>query len=65
MSVIEKTKTYWNETVAELGKVTWPSKDEVIGSTIVTIFVSLILGLFVFGVDLLLARGVSTLLGIG
>ena len=65
MLAVEKIKAYWNETVTELGKVTWPSKDEVVGSTIVTIFVSLILGLFVFGVDLLLARGVSTLLGIG
>jgi preprotein translocase subunit SecE len=62
---VEKIRAYWNETVTELGKVTWPSRDEVVGSTVVTIFVSLILGLFVFGVDLLLARGVSTLLGIG
>jgi preprotein translocase subunit SecE len=61
----EKIKTYWQETRSELGKVTWPSRDEVIGSTIVTVFVSLILGFFIFGVDLMLARGVGTLLGIG
>ena len=58
-------QTYWKETVAELGKVTWPSKDELVGSTIVVVVVSVILGFFVFGVDLVLARGVSTLLGIG
>ncbi len=58
-------QTYWKETVAELQKVTWPSKDELVGSTIVVVVVSLILGFFIFGVDLLLARGVSTLLGIG
>jgi len=58
-------QTYWNETVAELEKVTWPSKDELVGSTIVTVVVSLIIGFFIFGVDLVLARGVSTLLGIG
>lgn len=58
-------QTYWNETVAELGKVTWPSRDELVGSTIVTVVVSLLLGIFIFGVDLVLARGVSTLLGIG
>jgi preprotein translocase subunit SecE len=57
--------TYWNETVAELEKVTWPSKDELVGSTIVTVVVSLLVGFFIFGVDLVLARGVSTLLGIG
>ncbi|HWO58113.1 MAG TPA: preprotein translocase subunit SecE [bacterium] len=63
--MIEKIKTYWNETVAELGKVTWPSRDEVVGSTIVVVFVSAVVGFFIFGVDLLLAQGVSVLLGIG
>jgi preprotein translocase subunit SecE len=63
--MIEKIKTYWNETVAELGKVTWPSKEEVTGSTIVVVFVSAVLGFFIFGVDLLLAQGVAALLGIG
>jgi preprotein translocase subunit SecE len=57
-------KTYWNETVSELEKVTWPSKDELIGSTIVTVVVSLILGFFIFGVDLLLAQVVSSIMGI-
>jgi preprotein translocase subunit SecE len=63
--MMEAAKTYWNETVAELEKVTWPSKDELVGSTIVTVVVSLILGFFIFGVDLMLARGVSAILGIG
>ncbi len=63
--MIEAVKTYWNETVAELDKVTWPTKDELVGSTVVTVVVSLILGFFVFGVDLMLARGVGAILGIG
>ena len=63
--MIEKIKTYWNETAAELGKVTWPSREEVVGSTIVVVVVSSVVGFFVFGVDLLLAQGVSMLLGIG
>ena len=57
-------KTYLNETVSELEKVTWPSKDEIVGSTIVTVVVSLILGFFIFGVDLLLAQVVSSIMGI-
>ena len=63
--MIEKIKTYWNETVAELGKVTWPSREEVIGSTVVVVVVSSVMGFFIFGIDLLLAQGVSMLLGIG
>lgn len=63
--MMDKVKTYWYETVAEMQKVTWPSKPEVVGSTIVTVVVSLMAGFFMFGVDLILAQGVSTLLGIG
>jgi preprotein translocase subunit SecE len=63
--MVEKLKTYWAETVSELGKVTWPSRSEITGSTIVTVVVSLLAGFFMFGVDLLLAQGVSQLLGIG
>ena len=63
--MMESVKTYWNETVAELDKVTWPTKDELVGSTVVTVVVSLILGFFIFGVDLMLARGVGAILGIG
>lgn len=61
----EGVANYYKETVSELEKVTWPSREELIGSTIVTIVVSLILGFFIFGVDLLLAKGVGMLLGIG
>ena len=42
--MVEKLKTYYNETVAEMHKVTWPSKPEVIGSTIATVIVSLVAG---------------------
>ena len=37
--------------MAELRKMTWPTKDEIIGSTIVTVVVCLIVSLFIFGVD--------------
>jgi len=65
MGMKEGVANYYKETVSELEKVTWPSREELIGSTVVTIVVSLILGFFIFGVDLLLAKGVGMLLGIG
>ena len=63
--MVETIKTYWTETVSELGKVTWPSREEVTGSTIVVVVVSAVVGFFIFGVDMLLAKGVGMLLGIG
>jgi len=56
----EKIDKYIKETITELKKVTWPTKQELIGSTIVTIFVSLILAVYIFIVD----QGLSTLISL-
>jgi preprotein translocase subunit SecE len=58
----DKVTKYVKETVQELKKVTWPSKDELIGSTIVTIFVTLVMSIFTFGVDQLFSRVMSIVL---
>jgi preprotein translocase subunit SecE len=62
MGVKEKVITYLKETRQELDKVTWPTKDEVRGSTIVTIVTSLLISAFIFGVDTLLSQLVKWLL---
>jgi len=48
---MEKISKFLKEVNAELRKVTWPSKDEIVGSTIVTIVVSVIVALFIGIVD--------------
>jgi len=58
----DKVIKYIKETVVELEKVTWPSKDELIGSTMVTIFVSVILAAFIFVVDQGLNKVISLVL---
>jgi preprotein translocase subunit SecE len=42
------------EVVAELKKVTWPTRQETIKLTMVVISVTLIIGLFVGGLDILM-----------
>jgi preprotein translocase subunit SecE len=54
----EKIIRYLKETVVEMKKVTWPSKQELIGSTIVTVFVTVVVSVFIFAVD----QGLSTLI---
>ncbi len=61
--MVDKIKKYWRETVSELSKVTWPNKDELVGSTIVTIVVSLIMGFFIFSADMALTRAMRLILG--
>ena len=45
----------------ELRRVTWPSKKEVYAATIVVILFSIVLGTFLWIVDLILDRAVYTL----
>jgi len=61
--VLEKIKKFLKEVLAELRKVTWPTKDELIGSTIVTIVVSLIVAVFIGIVDRVLSFGVRAIFG--
>jgi preprotein translocase subunit SecE len=54
---------YLKEIKAELTKVTWPSRQELIGSTIVTIVVTLIISIFIGIVDRLLTLATKTIFG--
>ena len=62
---MDKLKKYLKETVGELRKMTWPTKDELIGSTIVTVVVSLIVAIFIGVVDRGLAFVVRMVFGGG
>ena len=53
---------YVQETKEELKKCTWPSRDELKGSTLVVLFSILALGVYTMGVDWLLTlfvRGIT------
>jgi preprotein translocase subunit SecE len=54
VTVLQKIQKYWKETLAELRKMTWPTKDELLGSTIVTVVVSVIVAIFIGIVDRIL-----------
>ena len=60
--MITKTKSFIAEVVAEMKKVSWTTKSELIDSTLIVIFASLLLGIFVAGIDVIFAKGVTTIL---
>ena len=62
MGVKQNVVNYYDETIVELKKVSWPSKDEVRGSTVVVIITSIILSAFVFGIDRILSALVGLLM---
>ncbi|RME30440.1 MAG: preprotein translocase subunit SecE [Candidatus Zixiibacteriota bacterium] len=62
---MKKIEKYLKETVAELRKMTWPTKDELIGSTIITVVFSLLTALFIGVVDRLLVLLITQIFGGG
>jgi len=63
--VLKKIEKYLKETMAELRKMTWPTKDELIGSTVITVVFSLITALFIGVVDRLLVFSITQIFGGG
>ncbi len=62
---MRRFQNYIRDVIAELKKVTWPTRDELKGSTITVLVFSAISALFVFGVDTLLSLLVQFVLGRG
>ena len=54
--MFRKIIKYFSEVSQELTKVSWPTREELYGSTAVVLVLCLILSLFVFGTDFLLNR---------
>lgn len=54
--------TFLKEVRDELSKVVWPSRAEVIRLTAVVLIVSLVVGLFLGGVDFLLTKATEIIL---
>ena len=59
---VDSTKEFFRETSAEMKKVTWPGKNEVVGTTVVVIVSTLIFAVFLWGCDELFGRGILWLL---
>jgi len=53
---MNKISQYLAEVKSELSKVSWPTREELYGSTTVVLVLCLVLSVFVFGVDFLLNR---------
>ena len=65
MQAVARVKEFVQEVLAEFRKVSWPSRQELINSTVVVIVVTVVLSLFLGAIDIVLARAVEWILGGG
>lgn len=61
--MFEKIVKFLKETKAEMRKVTWPTRDELFGSTKIVIIATLVVTLFIGVVDQILTLIIRRLLG--
>ena len=65
MQAVARVREFVLEVLAEFRKVTWPSRQELINSTVVVIVVTVVLAVFLGVIDIVLARAVEWILGGG
>ena len=62
MKLIEKPVNFIREVKAELGKVAWSSRQELMDSTIIVIVITALMAAFIGAIDISLSKGLSLLL---
>ena len=60
--MIIKVKTFIEEVITELKKVSWTSRQDLINSTLVVITSAVCLGCFITAVDLLVSKGLNLII---
>ncbi|HEY0143730.1 MAG TPA: preprotein translocase subunit SecE [Thermoanaerobaculia bacterium] len=55
------TKEFFRDTNGEMKKVTWPTKNEVVGTTMVVIFATILFAVFLWGCDLAFYKAIDFL----
>ena len=61
--MIQKISQYFNGVQVEMKKVTWLSKEEMLGSTLIVGVFSILIAVFLFFVDFGLSEFISRILG--
>lgn len=54
--------TFAKQTIDELKKVVWPTREQLIRLTFIVLFISLVVGLYIGGIDALLTKLTETLI---
>jgi preprotein translocase subunit SecE len=67
-AVVAKPKEWWNtsiefwrDTNSEMKKVTWPGREEVVGTTIVVLIATFIFGVYLWGCDVVFYKAIDYL----
>ncbi len=54
-------KEFWRDTTTEMKKVTWPARQEVVGTTVVVIVATVVFAVFLWGCDIVFYKAIDFL----
>jgi len=63
-NLFKRIGEFLTEVKGELKKVTWPTKNDLIKTTIAVLISSLIFGVFLFVVDMIFSRVINSIIGV-
>ena len=62
VGMIDKVKKFVSEVLAEMKKVSWTTRRELVDSTLIVILSSFLLGIFVGVIDFAFSKGVAVII---
>ncbi len=63
-NIFKRIGEYLREVKGELKKVTWPSKNDLVKTTIAVLVSSFIFGVFLFVVDMIFSKIINSIIGV-
>jgi preprotein translocase subunit SecE len=58
---VTTTRDFWRDTASEMKKVTWPSRNEVVGTTVVVLVATIVFALYLWGCDVVFYKAIDFL----
>jgi preprotein translocase subunit SecE len=58
---VDSTREFFRDTNSEMRKVTWPTRNEVVGTTVVVLVSTLVFALFLWGCDVVFYKAINYL----
>jgi preprotein translocase subunit SecE len=55
------TRDFFRETSAEMKKVTWPNRNEVVGTTVVVLVATVVFAVYLWGCDIVFYKAIDFL----
>jgi len=58
---VASVRDFWRDTTMEMKKVTWPGRQEVVGTTVVVVIATVVFAVFLWGCDLVFYKAIDFL----